>query len=149
MPSCLKILLIALLVISSASARAVDRSVSHDAPDLAKTRALIKAENFKAAIVELNALMDRGVEHADVYNLLGFSLRKSGDLKNAATYYRKALDFDPNHTSALEYQGELFLMTKDIARARQNLARLVALCPAGCEEREDLEKSIRAAIGSN
>ena len=41
-------------------------------------------------------------QHADVYNLMG-SLRKTGDYKQAYTFYRKALEFDPEHKGALEY----------------------------------------------
>ncbi len=130
--------------IASSAAFAVDTVSTQDAPDLAKVRAEIKAMDFKAAVADLNALIGQGVQHPDVFSLLGFSLRKSGDPKTAQTYYRKALDFDPDHKGALEYQGELFIEIGDIARARQNLVRLVALCPSGCEEREDLEKAFNA-----
>ncbi len=65
-------------------------------------------------------------------------------MKQAATFYAKALDFDPNHKGALEYQGELFVELGQIDKAKANLARLVRLCPQGCEEREDLEKAIAA-----
>ncbi len=130
-------------------AGAVDTPLSTTAPDLAKARALIKAQDYKGAATELYAAVDRGTQHADVYSLLGFTLRKSGDLKSAQTYYRKALDFDPNHKGALEYQGEMYVIMRDINQARQNLAKLVALCPLGCEERSDLEKAIGAATASN
>lgn len=126
-------------------AGAVDTPTTNTAPDLASVRAKVKAKDFAGALVELNALVDKGVQHADVYNLLGFSLRKSGDLKSAATYYGKALDFDKNHKGALEYQGEMFLQLGEPEKAKANLARLVSLCPQGCEEREDLEKAIADA----
>ena len=83
-------------------------------------------------------------QDVDVYNLLGFSYRMSGDLKQAATYYGKALDFDPNFKPAIEYQGELFLQMKDPDKAKANLAKLATLCPSGCEEKDDLEKAIAA-----
>jgi Flp pilus assembly protein TadD len=124
---------------------AVDTETSKDAPDLAAVRAKIKARDFKAAIADLMALLDKGVQHADVYNLLGFSLRKSGDLKQAYTYYRKALEFDPEHKGALEYLGELYVETGELPKAREHLAKLQKLCPQGCEELEDLEKAINAA----
>jgi tetratricopeptide (TPR) repeat protein len=130
---------------ASTAAFAVDTTPSKGAPDLSAVRSAIKAKEFKAAIKDLNGMIDAGVQHADVYNLLGFSLRKSGDQKTALTYYRKALDFDPDHKGALEYQGELYVETGEIAKARGNLATLVKLCPQGCEEREDLEKALAAA----
>jgi Flp pilus assembly protein TadD len=121
---------------------AVDTSQTRDVPDLAAVHAKIKAKDWTGAIAELNGFIDKGTQHADVYNLLGFSLRNSGDVKGAETFYKKALEFDPNHKGALEYQGELFLMLRDVAKAHENVARLMKLCPQGCEELEDLQKAI-------
>jgi tetratricopeptide (TPR) repeat protein len=123
---------------------AVDNVISKDAPDLTAPRAKIKAKDFKGAIADLTPFLDTH-QHADVYNLLGFSFRKTGDMKQAATFYLKALDFDANHKGALEYQGEMFVELGQVDKARVNLAKLVTLCPNGCEEREDLEKAIAGA----
>jgi tetratricopeptide (TPR) repeat protein len=122
-------------------ALAVDTVQSSDAPDLTSVRAKIKAKDFKGAVAELTPILATH-QHADVYNLLGFSLRKLGDYKQAYTFYQKALDFDPDHRSALEYLGELFVETGQLDRARENVARLRKLCPSGCEELEDLEVAI-------
>jgi len=121
---------------------AVDTSQTRDVPDLTAVRAKIKAKDWIGAITDLNELIDKGTQHADVYNLLGFSLRNSGDLKSAQTFYKKALEFDPDHKGALEYQGELYVMLRDLTKARENVARLMKLCPQGCEELEDLQKAI-------
>jgi len=129
-------------------AQAVDTTTTRDAPDLSAVRAKIKAKEFKAAITDLNGMIDSGVQHADVYNLLGFSLRKNGDLKTAYTFYRKALDFDPEHKGALEYLGELYVQTGELAKAREHAARLEKLCPQGCEELEDLQKAIAEATAT-
>src|SRR5262245_58217692 len=100
---------------------AVDNTRSSDAPDLTSVRAKIKAKDFKAALAELTPMVQTH-QHADVYNLMGFSLRKTGDQKQAFTYYQKALDFDPQHKSALEYLGELYVETGQIEKAKQNVA---------------------------
>jgi Flp pilus assembly protein TadD len=138
-------LLAALLLIGLAGtpALAVDTIQSPDAPDLTAVRARIKAKDWGRAAAELNSMIDKGVQHADVYNLLGFSLRNQGDTATAQTWYQKALEFDPDHKGALEYQGELFVKLGDFTKARANLAKLVKLCPQGCEEREDLEQAIK------
>lgn len=136
------------ITVAALPAFAVDTPTSTDAPDLTAIRAKIKAKDFKSAAADLYAILDSGVQHADVYNLLGFSLRKSGDRASGATFYAKALDFDPNHKGALEYQGELFVELGKMDKARANLAKLVSLCPQGCEEREDLEKAIANAGAS-
>ena len=120
-------------------------SGTSDAPDLTAIKAKLKAKDFKSALPELKALVDNGANHPDVFNLLGFSYRKTGDRTNGALYYRKALDLDPLHKGALEYQGEMFVEMGDINKAKANLATLVKLCPSGCEEREDLEKAIADA----
>lgn len=139
--------LLTVMVVGGSTAFAVDTQVSEDAPDLTAVRAKIKAKDFANAIVDLRK-MAATTDHADVYNLLGFSMRKSGDMKGAALYYAKALDFDPEHKGALEYQGEMFVQLGRMDRAKVNLFKLVKLCPTGCEEREDLEKAIADAENS-
>jgi Flp pilus assembly protein TadD len=107
-------------------------------------RAKIKAKDYQAALTELNVLADTH-QHADVYSLMGFSLRRTGDYPTALTFYKKALDFDADHKGAREYLGELYVETGDLTKAREQLAILTKLCPQGCEEREDLEKALASA----
>ncbi|MGB8316469.1 MAG: tetratricopeptide repeat protein [Aestuariivirga sp.] len=141
-------IIVATTLMLSTSAFAVDTKTTAGVPDLTSVRAKIEVEDFAAAIDELTPMLETSPS-ADVYNLMGFSLRKSGDLKQAQTFYSKALDFDPNHKGALEYQGELYLQIGDISRAKANLTKLAALCPTGCEERGDLEAKIAAAATVN
>ena len=129
------------LAVDTVPALAVDNAASTAKPDLAAARAKIDAKDYAAAITLLSPMV-ANFQDADVYNLLGFSYRKSGDLKQAATFYGKALDFDPAFKPAIEYQGELFLQMNDLDKAKANLTKLAALCPSGCEERGDLEKAI-------
>jgi tetratricopeptide (TPR) repeat protein len=145
-PSALCLLLstvLAAAALGATGALAVDNVISRDAPDLASVRAKIKAKDFKAALAELTPMLATH-QHADVYNLMGFSLRKTGDYQQAYTFYRKALDFDPDHKGALEYLGELYVETGQIDKAKENAVRLQQLCPSGCEELADLEKAIIA-----
>jgi len=123
---------------------AVENITSSDPPDLTSVRAKIKAKDFKGALAELTPLLATH-QHADIYNLMGFSLRKAGDYKQAYTFYRKALDFDPEHKGALEYLGELYVETGQIDKAKENVALLKRLCPDGCEELADLEQAIAGA----
>ena len=130
------------------SAHAVDNAVTADKPDLAAARAKIEVKDFSAAIALLTPMTSQS-QDPNVFNLLGFSYRKSGDLKQAATFYGKALDFDPAFKPAIEYQGELFLQTNDPGKAKANLAKLATLCPSGCDEKNDLEKAIAAYTPTN
>ena len=140
-----------LTLVLAGSAHAVDTAVTTDTadkPDLAAARAKIDAKDYPAAIALLTPMIVQ-YQDANVFNLLGFSYRKSGDLKQAATFYGKALDFDPTFKPAIEYQGELFLQMNDPEKAKANLAKLAKLCPSGCEEKDDLEKAIVAYTPTN
>jgi Flp pilus assembly protein TadD len=129
----------------SIPAYAVDNIENTDAPDLTSVKAKIEAKNYTGALEELRGLAD-DTQQPDVYNLLGFTLRKTGDYKTALTYYNKALEMQPDHKAAREYLGELYVETGDMAKANEQLATLVKLCPQGCEEREDLEKAIATHV---
>jgi tetratricopeptide (TPR) repeat protein len=137
------------VMLASSAAMAVDTETSDELPDLAGVRAMIKEKDFKSALVELTRMIDKGAQHADVYNLMGFSLRKTGDYARALTFYRKALDFDADHKGAHEYLGELYVETGQLAKAREHLAILERLCPQCCEEREDLAKALASAEKTN
>jgi Flp pilus assembly protein TadD len=110
--------------------------------ELTKVRTLIAAKNFSAALTSLQAADKTFPNNADINNLLGYSARNLKQYKPAATYYAKALKIDPKHLGALEYQGELFMLTKKTSDAKKNLAKLKSLCGVNCEEYLDLKKAI-------
>jgi Flp pilus assembly protein TadD len=110
--------------------------------DLTAIRSLIASKNFSAALTSLKSADRSYPNNADINNLLGYSARNLKQNKAAATYYTKALRINPNHLGALEYQGELFLVTKKISAAKSNLAKLKRLCGVNCEEYLDLKKAI-------
>ena len=126
------------------SAFAADSQPSpQPAPDkLSAVRAQIAAKNFPGAIDELKRLNDTG--DADWNNLMGYSLRKAPtpDFAGAEKFYNEALRIDPRHRGALEYSGELYLQTGDLARAEQRLAALDKACRFGCSEYSDLKKAV-------
>jgi Flp pilus assembly protein TadD len=110
--------------------------------ELTKIRTLIAAKNFSAALSALKVADKDFPNNADINNLLGYSARNLKQYKPAATYYAKALKIDPKHLGALEYQGELFMLTKKTSDAKKNLAKLKSLCGINCEEYLDLKKAI-------
>lgn len=110
--------------------------------DFQKAEYLIKAEKFDEAIPLLQKIVADNPRDADAWNYLGFASRKTGKLNEALGYYEKALKLSPNHKGANEYLGELYLMMNNLAKAEEQLAKLKSICPAGCEELEDLEADI-------
>ncbi len=109
---------------------------------LAKARKEIKKRDYKDAVKLLTRVVRDQPKNADAYNLLGFSSRKLDKLETAKKHYDRALAIDPEHKGALEYLGELYLETGDLVAAEALLVRLVAACPDGCEERDDLAEEI-------
>lgn len=118
---------------------------SSDLPDLSAERAMVYSAEYDDAVVALKRLSEQ-VHHAEVYNLLAYSLRQLQRNDEAAHWYREALTYDPVHRPALEYQGELFLALGDVAAARKNLRYLELLCGhEPCEEYRLLKQRFQEA----
>ena len=129
----------------SVSSKQEETSTTHS-KEYYKAVKLIKANNFKDAIILLETLVTENPEDPDILNYLGFSFRKTGDLVKSSHYYKKALDINSKHLGALEYQGELFIALGKIEEAKANLARIDDICFTQCKELRELEKAISAAL---
>ena len=110
----------------------------------AQAQAAVDAGDYAGALTLLQPIVAAEPGNADALNLVGFASRKLGQLDQASSFYRAALAADPNHLGALEYQGELFVMTGNVAGAQANLARLQALC-GSCEAEADLAAALAGA----
>lgn len=110
--------------------------------ELTRINPMLNSNDFKKARTELIKINRAFPNNADVNNLLGYTSRKLKSYRASASYYTKALQINPNHLGALEYQGELFVTTKKIASAKSNLAKLLTLCGVNCSEYKDLKKAI-------
>jgi tetratricopeptide (TPR) repeat protein len=129
---------------STAFAIGDDNSSIGNDPEFSQARALVDAGRWSEALpVLLRLEADLGTS-ADVHNLLGVTYRKLKDYPTAKRHYDRALEIDPRHLPTLEYQGEWFLETGDMAGARRNLARLKALC-GDCHEYQHLAEAIEKA----
>ena len=109
---------------------------------LAPARSQIAHKNWPAAIAELGRLNDTG--SADWQNLMGYSLRKNQPPDHAAAerHYDEALRINPQHRGALEYSGELYLLTNRLPLAEARLATLDKACRLPCDEYTDLKRAI-------
>jgi len=121
---------------------AADQPLPPGTDKFAAVRTSIAKRDWDGAIRELRNLND--VSNADWNNLMGYSLRKSGSPDFAASerYYDIALRIDPQHRGALEYSGELYLMTGDLSKAQERMAALENLCVLPCAERLTLRDAI-------
>ena len=67
-------------------------------------------------------------------------------MEDAAFFYNKALEINPKHKGALEYQGELFLQLGKLTDAKQNLEKIQRICWLPCSEEKQLEEAIKLAL---
>ena len=110
--------------------------------NFSKAEYLIKAERYAEAIPLLQDVVAKNARDADAWNYLGFASRKLGKNAEALDYYNKALAIDPKHKGVHEYLGELYLQTKEPAKAQEQLVILQGLCSGNCEEVEDLKQAL-------
>lgn len=130
------------LLLLVGTAQAADTPSPAATDRLAPARAQIAQKNWPAAIDELKRVNDPA--SADWQNLIGYSLRKQQPPDHAAAerHYDEALRLNPQHRGALEYSGELYLLTHRLPLAEARLAALDKACLLPCEEYTDLKQSI-------
>jgi predicted Zn-dependent protease len=140
--------LAAALLLFAGSAHAVDDTdeipASSSSAEYADAKALVDAGKYEDALPKLVALDKTMPDNADVLNLIGFSLRKTGNTSRALDYYNRALALKPEHLGANEYLGELYLELKQPDKAKERLAVLQKAC-GDCEEYRDLKGQIDRA----
>ena len=130
------VLLIAVVALLSAGSAYAAGGSSSSKPEttLLDIERMLYKEKYSRAIEPLKKMVNEDPDNADAWNLLGFALRKTDQLEDAQAAYTNALNLDPEHKGALEYQGELFLRLGDRSAAEANLMQLKKLCPDSCAE---------------
>lgn len=113
-------------------------------PDYRQARRWIEEKNYAPAIEKLMALLNRQPNSPVLLNWIAYSHRKLKNYPVSKQFYDAALRRDPTFLPALEYQGEWFIETGDMASAKANLARLATLC-GRCHEWQDLNEAIMKA----
>ena len=112
---------------------------------LANARKALAAQDYSAAMRELNVAVRDAPQNADVHNLMGYTYRKRAnpDLTKAFEHYYTALRIDPRHKGAHEYIGQAYLMEKRPVQAEEHLIELEKICGnKECPEYQELAKAI-------
>jgi Flp pilus assembly protein TadD len=119
---------------------ASDTTASYD-----DAKGLVERGRWKDAIAALRQILDKEPRHADALNLMGYSLRRSGDMAQAEDFYLRALKVRSSHRGANEYLGELYVETGKLDKARERLEALASICGTDCKEYKELKAAIDAA----
>ena len=85
-----------------------------------------KNNDYEAAIEFFKEALDIKPDFPDAWNNLGFCYRMTAKtyLARSGEAYVKALQEDPVHEGALEYQGEYFLMIGELSKSYENYKTL-------------------------
>ena len=94
---------------------------------------------YVKALEKLQQAYKTDRNNPDILNYLGFTLRKTGKLKEAEKYYLAGLKIKPNHNGINEYLGELYVKTGRMQLAKE---RLEVLKNCNCEEYDELKEVI-------
>ena len=115
-------------------------------PKLEQARNAIGKQDWAGAQNILREAVARNPQSADYHNLYAYSIRKGANpaMDLVFRHYNEALRLDPKHRGAHEYIGEAYLMSGNVAKAKEHLAQLDRLCTFGCEEYTKLKKDIAA-----
>ncbi|HTQ33958.1 MAG TPA: tetratricopeptide repeat protein [Stellaceae bacterium] len=134
------------LATTATVAQAADTTPSSPPPAAGIKAAQMKIDSgdFRGAIPILAVYTKDHPNDADGLNLMGYSLRKTGQFDLALQYYNRALTLMPKHLGVNEYLGELYAETGQIGKAKERLAVLQAACGT-CSQELDLAAAIKAA----
>jgi Flp pilus assembly protein TadD len=115
-------------------------------PAMEQGRAALERQDWLGAQKILREAVTRNPQDADAHNLYAYSIRKGPNpaMDLVFRHYNEALRLDPKHRAAHEYLGEAYLMTGNVAKAKEHLAQLDTLCTFGCEEYTKLKKEVAA-----
>ena len=111
---------------------------------LVQARAAIANQDWAGAQAAARKAVERNPQNADAHNLYAFSMRKGPNpqMDLVFRHYNEALRIDPKHRAAHEYLGEAYLMTGNVAKAKEHLAVLDKLCTLSCVEYTTLKKEV-------
>jgi len=115
-------------------------------PAVKTAKGAIATGDYASAQLSLKVALASDPGNADLHNLYAYSIRKGAnpDMPLVFKHYSEALRIDPKHRGAHEYIGEAYLMTGNLAKAREHLAALDKICFFGCEEYDMLKKAVAA-----
>jgi len=100
---------------------------------------------YAQALNVLGGVLKRHPESADAFTYTGYAYYKLGDIKKAASYYRKALIVNPTHLGANRYMAEIYLGQNNLYSAMQQMQVIRMTCgDVSCEELDELEAEINA-----
>jgi Flp pilus assembly protein TadD len=105
----------------SKEAELVAGSSDAKAAEQAKKKGESATKRYRKAAERFREVTVLAPKNPDAWNMLGYSLRKSGDLEKSFQAYWECLRLKPDHEGAHEYLGEAYLMSGKLEQAKGEL----------------------------
>lgn len=107
-----------------------------------QARRLAVSGHYEEALAILGAVQQK--DNAKALTYMGYSYRKMGKTQEGIDYYKRALAIDPKNANTHEYLGEGYLQSGHPELAREELAKVEAICGKQCEQYRDLAGKLPA-----
>ncbi len=134
---------LALAVTSSVGLAGEREAAPRAAMLIAEGEAALEAGQPQKAIDAFEAALAVDPAHTPIYLNLAEAARREGLQGKAITYYREALEREPENLAAISGEGEALVEKGAVEKARVNLSKLEALCGSNCSETRDLAMAIQ------
>lgn len=99
-----------------------------------------KRGEYEAALGTLRSAVNQSDPR--VQTMIGYALRKLGNVDEGMAYYHRVLAAHPNRTTTRQYLGEAFLQIGEVASAREQLTEIGKRCGTSCEDYQLLAEEI-------
>lgn len=109
---------------------------------IASGRALAKAGKYYDALAVFGLAQKKD---SVALTYVGYSLRKSGQTKEAIGFYHQALALDPANADTREYLGEGYVASGKIDLAKAELTKIGQICGTTCKQYGLLADAIASA----
>lgn len=127
----------------SGEKKCVEKKSGLSDKDLVATgRALAKAGKYYDALEVLGLVQNKDPV---ALTYIGYSLRKSGQTKEAIGFYHQALAIDPANADTREYLGEGYVVSGRLDLAKAELTKIGEICGTNCEQYALLSDAISYA----
>ena len=99
-------------------------------PEVKRERHLKKAQEYmdrsqtNEAIIELKNALKADPGYAVAHHRLGMALLQKGDYRSAYSEFVRATDLQPNLLPARYQLGNLYVLSRDIPKAREQLTKI-------------------------
>ena len=113
-------------------------------PVIEKVTAAIAAKDWKQAQDIMREGISKAPANAEYHNLYAYSIRMGANpqMDLVFRHYNEALRLNPDHRGAHEYLGEAYLMTGNLAKAKEHLQVLDKMCFLPCREFSTLKQAV-------